>query len=139
MLKGISWGQYIIAVVILLGVYYLYVLIRYYKKDINGSFPHRQGTQKYEDGVTEDEDDQQSFDELQAVVDDLYAILEKAGREAGKNELLEQLQKRLANYTGLRKPPIRVAINHYIMRHAEDICGAVFSEGELDAAWKTLP
>lgn len=84
--------------------------------------------------------DMADFDELEAVVADLKrSVLEQAGKETSKNQLLVQLKQRLANYTGLRQPAFRTALNHFIMQNAKEICGVDFTEKELDAAWRELP
>lgn len=143
MLSNISWRNYLIGVGILLVLYYLAVLLKFYRKDIRRLFSTKINLfQRKEQNLSvgDAEEEKAAFEELKAVVEDLgHAVLEKAGKEATKEELLEQLRRELANYAGLRKPAYRTAVNNYIIRNAQTICGVVFSEKELDAAWETLP
>jgi len=144
MLSNVSWSEYLAAVVILLVLYYVIIGLKYYRKEItsllSGKLPNKDNTSKNVLKSPEGrQQDAPSFDELEAVVNDLrYSILDKAGNPAIKAELLGQLKQRLASYAGLRRPAYRVAINNYIITHAKEICGVVFSESELEAAWEAL-
>jgi hypothetical protein len=142
MLVNVSWKEYLVVLAVTLVVYYVFVGIRYYRKELDsllkGELPKfNKLVKKEDDNSTRNPAD---FEELEAVVDDLrYAIFEKAGKLTGQQELAEQLNKRLQNYSGLQKPAYRVAINNYIIRNAKEICGVVFSESELDGMWDTPP
>jgi hypothetical protein len=140
MLSNVSWSEYLIGTGLLLAAYYLFVILKYYRQElkeiVSGKFTKR----KQPEYFPEDFMQENSFDELEMVVNDLrYTILEKAGTGADKQILLDQLKIRLANYKGLDTPAYRAAINNYIMQHAKEICGAVFSEEELNEGWSSLP
>lgn len=134
MLSNVSWTEYLAAVGALLILYYLVIGIRYYRKEIKNLLKgrmktgHTAGVEKMAEEI--------SFEELEAVVFDLrYAVLDKAGKNTTKPELLKQLAGRLENYAGLRKPAYRAAINNAIIQHAKDSCGIMFTEEELNEAW----
>ncbi len=142
MLQNITWSGYLGGVAVLLVCYYLFIGAKYYREEIGkllkGKLPKRAGTEKETVSKGEQLPDA-SFDELEAVVNDLrYAVFEKAGKSVSKQELLASLQQRLATYTGLQKQAYRVAMNNFIISHAKDLCGVVFSESELNAAWDAL-
>jgi len=146
MLSSISWGQFGAVIGVLLVVYYLFVGATYFQKEIkgllSGKLPKKDKSndqRQQENAVRENQADS-SFIELEDTIRDLrYAVLEKAGRQVSKQDLLNRLRERLANYSGLQKPAYRVAINNYIISNAKEICGVVFSEYELDSAWDALP
>ena len=145
MLQSITWNEYLGGVVILLIVYYLIIGTKYFKEDIRsllaGKLKNDPGTAKNKVSETGKESfsDPASFDELEAVVNDLrYAVLEKAGRSIGREELLNRLKERLAEYTGLQKPAYRAAINNFIITHAQELCDVTFSEHELNSAWQKI-
>lgn len=136
MLEGITWKTYLIYMIILLVVYYLIIGILYYRGGIIDLIKGRGRVTK----EPEVRSARASFDELEEVVEDIRAnILLKAGDMVGKEELLGQLANRLTNYHGLREPAFRIALNHFIVEHAESICGVTFEEDELDERWATLP
>jgi len=147
MLSKVSWGEYTIIMGILVVSYYFYIGVKYYRKEItallNGKLKKNDQTvpnEKPKNSFKDSAITEASFDELEAIVNDLrYAVFDKAGRQVSKTELLSLLQRRLANYEGLQKPAFRVAINNNIITNAKDICGVVLSEEELNAAWETLP
>lgn len=148
MLNNVSWGQYFSGVILILVLYYLIITLIFYRDEIQSFLqPKISGTdagqQKNHNAdqttnalsVPEAE---QAADGLQVVVSDLRGILE-AGKEASKEQLLEQLSQRLANYAGLRLPAFRAALSKFIIQHAESICGVILSEEELEEAWAGLP
>jgi len=149
MLSKVSWSVYAEVVLILLIIYYVIVGIKYYRKEIkdllSGKFRENPATgktpaEKHTAEVIDEPVNDGSYDELETIVNDIrYAILDKAGKQANKAEMLLQLQHRLANYSGLRKPAYRIAVNNFIITHAKDICGIDYDADELNRAWDELP
>lgn len=149
-LESISWQHYLIGVVTVITGYYLFIGIRYYRKDLSGLLQgkSRFGEEDEADFLEYEDDEEQKpeqennelLHELELLVNDIRAgILEKAGKEATKEQLLEQLQEKVAGFGGLHRPAYRYALNNYIIQHFQKQCGVAFSEEELDAAWESLP
>ena len=134
MFSNMSWGEYFTATVIILAIYYLSVSILFYHREIVGLLRGK-GQAVLKHAVNKQEE---NIDELERTVHDINGILEKAGKETGKSELLTQLKERLASFAGLRQPAYRVAITNYIIRYTKTFCGVAFSEDELEEEWKTL-
>lgn len=137
--NGISWGAYLLAAGTLTAGYYLVIGALYYRKEISTLLS---GKGKPSGSMDEKEADggDGSFEQLEAVVLDLRSnILEEAGNNVGKADLLVRLQLRLTNYDGLRHPAYRAAVNNFIIRDAAECCGVDFSEEELNRAWEALP
>ncbi|WP_162903239.1 hypothetical protein [Taibaiella koreensis] len=148
MLQSISWKQYLEAVLILTAIWYLVVGFIYYRKEAkafikNGpKLPGRKAAAAEEISPEDqfEEDPEAAFTELENIVTDIrHSILEVAGKSANKDKLLRQLQSRLAYYDGLHLPAFRLAINNFIIKNGEEICGLTFSEAELNTAWDELP
>lgn len=143
MLNKFTWSDYLSAVAIAVLIYYMVIAALYYRTEIKDIISGKTRLRRKEisdDDTAPGEMEEADFDELEAVVAGLKrSTLEQAGADANKDQLLRQLKQQLANYDGLRRPAYRVAVNHYIIQHAKEICGVAFSEEELDAAWKTLP
>ncbi|OJV52482.1 MAG: hypothetical protein BGO31_07480 [Bacteroidetes bacterium 43-16] len=77
---------------------------------------------------------------LEKLINDLrYNILVKVGKTATKEQLLEAISEKVANYDGLHHPAFRYALNNYIIHHTQNICGVKIEEEELEALWKGLP
>ena len=144
MLSNVTWSEYLGVVVTILIFYYLFIAFKYYREDLKALWSGKLSWGNYfkskQRGATEDQTNSTLFEELEDVVNDLkYAVLDKAGSQVSKPDLLDQLQQRLANYHGLGKPAYRVAINNFIIKHAQETCGVVYSEEELNSAWDALP
>jgi hypothetical protein len=143
MLSKISWSEYITGMLVLLFVYYLFVILKYYRtelKDFASGKLRKKRHQRVEEPVSDFYEEEGTFEALEMIVNDLrYSILERIGKGADRQELLSQMKARLSDYEGMRKPAFRVAINNYIIQHAQEICGVVFSEEELEAEWGILP
>ncbi len=138
MLSNVTWKEYLVALGVLLLLYYLLIGIKYYRKEIKNLLRGKRARPVF-NIHSEQSSEEVSLEELEAVVFDLrYAILEKAGKNTSRQELLRQLSERLANYTGLRKPAYRVAINNAVIRYAKENCGIEFSEEELNETWERL-
>lgn len=143
MLSKYSWSQYIMVMFTLTIVYYVFICAIYYRKEIKDILSGK--TKFFRPGAPAEDTgeemlDDERYDELQQVVADLKShVLVPAGKDANPVHLLVQLQNRLANYNGLEIPAFRVAVNNFILDEAKEICGVVYSEQELEAAWKTLP
>ncbi|MNK11818.1 hypothetical protein D3C87_298670 [compost metagenome] len=143
MLNNYTWSDYLTAAAILIAGYYLVIGGLYYRTEIKNLLSGKikfKSRNISEDYTAPGEREEMDFDELEAVVGDLKSsVFDQAGEEVTKSELLTQLKDRVANYGGLRRPAYRVAVNHYIIQHAQESCGVAFSESELDAVWNKLP
>lgn len=144
MISNITWGEYLAAIAVLTGGYYLVIAGVFYRRGISrvlaGKFSIKNLKRSSDQPATRSSEEEVAFGELEAVVGDLKrSVLEQAGNGVSKSQLLLQLKDRLANYGGLRQPACREAVNEFIIDHAKETCGVVFSEGELDEAWRTLP
>lgn len=147
MQTAISWSNYVTGALIVTAGYYLFIGYRFYREDIAAVFsgkaklrlPQKSKPETHTKAASaNDQLMQGSFDELEEVVEDLRTtILGNAGA-IEKPALLLLLAGRLENYAGLRRPAFRVAVNHYIIRQAEESCGISFTEKELDDQWRQL-
>lgn len=141
MLEGISWGNFIYAVAVVSTVYYIVVLALYYRDELSAlgrrrsTAPASEHVEKAEHSTPADN----PIEGLQTVLDNIKGILEQAGKQAGKEGLLNQLHQTLANFDGLRQPAYRNALKNHIIKQAEEICGVGLSAEELEADWADLP
>lgn len=143
MISNISWGLYFTALGPILFLYYTVVLLLFFRNELQSLFepkPSRTpATQAAELKVHSNASEGSVIDGMERVVKDLRQILHKAGKDADKQELLQQLNSRLAGYNGLRHPVFQPAIITYLINNAESVCGVSFSEQELVRGWEHLP
>lgn len=142
MFSNYTWSDYGTVTTLVIAGYYLVIAGLYYRTEIKNLMSGKikfKSKNISDDYTTPGEMDEAEWDELEAVVDELKSsVFDQAGTEVTKEELLLQLSTRVANYGGLRRPACRVAVNQYIVQHAQESCGIAFSEKELDAAWGKL-
>ncbi len=144
MLEHITWGQYLTTVALTAGIYYSVVGIKYYRKELKSLLKKDNSKMDNDHSKVADESPVQEhvdveFDELEELVSGIrFGILEKAGDEATKETLLEEIRESVASFSGLHNPAYRYALTNFIMQQGMVICGIVFSEEELEAVWESL-
>jgi hypothetical protein len=129
MLQGISWSTYLESAAVLTAIYYTAVAIVFYRNEIKPLLQLQAKTVTNAD--TGSSDDTAAFENLESLVHEIDSILEQAGNQATKNQLLPQLKAKLANYGGLRQPAYRAAVFNHIIKQAEEISGVRISAEEL--------
>lgn len=141
MLNNYSWSGYFTTMAILILIYYIAVIAIFYKQELQALLSGNYGLSKQRE-VDENEaiEDADSFSALEAAVSDLKRnVFQQAGKEPNRTELLMKLRYRLGDYGGMQTPAYRVAVNHFIIQQAKEICGVAYSEQELEAEWEKLP
>ncbi|WP_299568435.1 hypothetical protein [uncultured Pedobacter sp.] len=139
--KDITWSQFLTTVAIIYIIYYLIVGAIYFRKEIRSIFKRRDSEDIYNDLDAPWEDDSPASDlhrDLESTVEDIAHSILVPGKEATKEELLNELKIRVANFGGLSRPGYRYALNNSIIANARKNCGTDFSEVELNEAWDSL-
>lgn len=132
MLNNITWQQYLAALAIAVILYYLVVGYKFYLPQIKQILSGRQfGNASANKQIGDAE-----LNELEDVTRDLrYGIFERADKPTDKEQILEQLRRRLAGYKGLERPAFRTAVNNFVIYHAHELCGLLFTKEELNRIW----
>lgn len=144
MLQHITWTQYISVLVILLIIYYLIYFIRFHRKG------YTRLLDKLEQGEVSDLEEEEIekekneaeelLNQLELLVNRIRSgVLEKAGTEATKDQILAGISKEVASFGGLSQPAYQHALNNYIIEHSMKICGVEISEDDLQRTWNELP
>lgn len=139
MLEQISWSTYFFVIAIAALVYYLVIVLLYYRNDIMDILNNKIEKEKVDDEQGQEAAQSNQVQDLENIVDKIKGILLESGTQASKDELLVKLGQTLANFEGLYKPAFKVALNNYIIKQANELCGVRFSEEELEREWKNLP
>lgn len=137
MLEAITWKEYLMGTGIIALGYYATIVFIYYKNDVRTLLTSGNLKKAGKEGKVDrsEEDLENPLEALEKVVSDIRCILERAGKNAVKAEILEETSSLLQNYPGFREPAHRVAIRNFIIQHAEYICQIEFTDEELDGAW----
>lgn len=148
MLEKITWIEYLTTTAITTGGYYLLVGGLYYRKELKElvqpgrikftKAPTLADTAYVSQELDEDEEDE-AFELLNLVVDDVRGVMKEAGQEVGKEALLMLLQTTLTNYEGLPRSAYHDTLNDIIIEQSKELCGVVLSAAELEEVWNALP
>lgn len=155
MLKNISWSDYIIAVAILLAIYYLFVSVRYFSDEIkdllsgkrkpklrtispdgnglpNLDDEHRQQEMGGFEKTTDDE-----FTDVEHLIERLKTVVADASRrKLIPQEFKQYLSMVLKEYPSVRYSPIRSSVNELIVSECQKYGAVTLKEDEVELLWK---
>lgn len=151
MLNNICWYQYILYSFSAVGIYYCYVLIAYYRKDLSKGITQR-ASSAHEKGKTtvsqkttakkatldfsNPDPIDQLFNQALELSDAIKGISQEVSyNEGNTNDLLYQLKKKISNYEALAQTPFMVAINNLIVTEAEKYQFDITDKKSITALW----
>ena len=155
MLKNISWSDYIIAVAILLAIYYLFVGVRYFsgeikdllsgkrKLKIRAALPNPNSVNDADDEQSQQEtggfekttDDE--FTEVEHLIERLKdVIVDASSRKLIPQEFKQYLSMVLKEYPSVRYSPIRSSVNELIVSECQKYGAVTLKEDEVELLWK---
>ncbi|KGO80802.1 hypothetical protein Q763_09710 [Flavobacterium beibuense F44-8] len=152
MFTQISWTDYLLAVSILLAIYYLFVGVRYFSGDLKAllagkrkltlktsGFPQSEPlqTEVSEDiSVTTDEDSDDEFAEVEHLIEKVKAMIADAlGKQLVKEEFRQYLRLVLKEFPSVKTSVLRPSVNELIVSECEKQGIGAFNEDEVDALW----
>lgn len=148
----ISWGTYLTAWFVTSALYYVIVILLFFRKGINmlairnrlkqGSVGDRkrQTADEILFRAGTDKQDQQldaaAAAPMHSLVDELQAYISQAGKqEASKEEVSASLKKLLQKYPAIKGSLFQEGITNLIAVISENNCGIHFSADELSGLW----
>jgi hypothetical protein len=131
MINNISWGSYWSALTVLLFLYYAYVLLRYYRKDIFGRIASTPTIQMGKEVKNES-----SLPIVQAFTDEITAYLEQASNAGAiKQEIVFALQQIALKYESLKNSEYQTSVDSLIQLECGNKCAIHLSEEEIRQVW----
>ncbi|MCH5684012.1 hypothetical protein LWM68_06870 [Niabella sp. W65] len=155
MLKNISWSDYIIAVAILLAIYYLFVGMKYFSGEIKDLLsrkrklkfraavpndhaaynPDNEESLQETSGFEKTTDDE--FSEVEHLIERLKAVIADASRrKLIPQEFKQYLSMVLKEYPSVRYSPLRSSINELIVSECQKYGAVTLNEDEVELLWK---
>ncbi len=152
MFSQISWTDYLLAVTILLAIYYLFVGIRYFSGDLKAllsgkrkhilktsGFPRNepfQNTASEDNPVTSNEEADDEFAEVEYLIEKVKTVVTEAlGKQLVKEEFKHYLRLVLKDYPNVKTSGLRPSVNELIVSECEKQGIVAFNEEEVDALW----
>jgi hypothetical protein len=159
MLKQISWTTYIEIVVFLLVIYYAFIMLKYYSKELRGLFRLVKEEDSHDHAVpevlryeapsttgnnfiisTSDPNPENQPDGTLAEADELISQLKQtiqsaSGKPFAPAVLIPQIKKLFRSNPSLGRSPHRPAINELVVMECERLGTALLTEDEVDQWW----
>ena len=128
MLNNISWASYAYAISIILGIYYLFIILFFFRNEVQNLFVHQKNVvllpgEKsiyFSQNTTVEGGEQLAENtadsEMQELLLSLQSLIKKAGAlKYPKEELLLSLQLKLQHYPALKASRLKYSINIFII------------------------
>ncbi|MBT2564677.1 hypothetical protein J7E50_19605 [Pedobacter sp. ISL-68] len=156
MFTNISWSDYIIAVAILLTIYYFFVGARYYSADLKDQLSGKRKL-KFRAALPIDSGEEDTYppesyqnkttsfetntDDDFAEVEHLIERLKNMIADASQKKLIPQEFKQylhllLKEYPSVKNSPLRSSVNELVVSECEKYGAVTLSEDEVDMLWK---
>lgn len=164
MLKGITWGQFSEFMLVVTGIYYLYVGLRYYRAELLGWVTGRGGRAPGFSGVGDKGNNKgspegpapkvpadqaelfemaglgegnQQFRQVQRAIGVIRQVITQGiENKLDRENLLDHIREVLVDYRKLRKTEYAVTINNYLIRVCASELSLELGEQDLAALWK---
>jgi hypothetical protein len=158
MFTNISWGNYIVVVVLLLASWYLFVGLRFYFDDIKEIVTgkrklkfHRLGKTNYQEPQSELNyqnspemtSTQSSFGEFDTTFQDVDSLVERlknviadaAKRKLLKQEFLDYIKLILKEYPSVKDSPFRSSVSELIVSECDKLESITLTQTEAEELW----
>jgi len=152
MFTQISWTDYLLAVSILLAIYYLFVGVRYFSGDLKAllagkrkltlkpsGFPQNEPLQNAtseNNPATPDERTDDEFAEVEHLIEKVKTMIADAlGKQLVKEEFRQYLCLVLKEFPSIKTSVLRPSVNELIVSECEKQGIGAFNEEEVDALW----
>lgn len=142
MCSSISWEQFILTIVVVIGLYYGYVGVSYYRKDwlyrLSGKRPGGASLQPALSPAAMPGGAAAADPLLPLVhdlVDEIRALLQAEGVTADKEDLLGKLRRLVQKYPSLRETSFQPSINQLVAIDCKNHCSVDLDESEIRALW----
>jgi hypothetical protein len=137
MFSSVSWQEYLISVIFFLIIYYGYILIVYFRKDLKSSRPVSMNTfaNEVKDISREDEEHALLFSAVHDLMGELKETFAMAAHHKYQKEgLMMALQANLGKYKKLKGTALQVSVNNHIIRESGLIAVAM-DENDIKNMW----
>ncbi len=136
MLQSISWQTYFTVSAVLLAIYYVAILLLYYRQDMAMLFRQQVSFKNQTGSFTKQEQASGDINTLGAnLEDEIIAYAASAGADYNKTELQYGLQLLLKKYAVLKDSILQPEITKTIISACENNCSIVLSDEEAGMLW----
>jgi len=139
MFTSVSWQQYIIFITIISAVYYIYILLRYYRIEVINFIKRIKNIPV----VFEEKKNIKTIATVDATVNQLLGELKilfqlASKKNYPKEELMVALRLKLEEYDQFQNTSFEIAVNKFMATESESICSIHLGKEEIDQLWIRL-
>jgi len=136
MFTSVSWQQYIMFISIIALVYYIYILLRYYRNAVINLIKGPKSTPVPSKEKNNDTTITTGDTTLNELLEELKILFQLASqRKYPKEELMMALQLKLREYDQFKNTPFEIAVNNFIAEESENQCSIHLSEDDWRVLW----
>lgn len=141
MLSRFSWYDYMTCVLAVLVLYYSFVLLRYYRRELlqtftRTSFPKTEPRTTKPSHSDSPQQVEQLFADAMTLSDQVKNVCQEVHFQEGDTELLlYEVQKKIVQFPSLHRTPFMVAINHLIQTQMALYQFAPVDTQRISALW----
>lgn len=148
MLNNISWAGYAYAIGIIIGIYYLLIILFFFRNEVQNLFVHQKNTvllpgeksiysgQNNTSEAGEQLAENKADNDTQELLLSLQSLIKKAGAlKYPKEELLLSLQLKLQHYPALKASRLKYSINIFIKEECQNNCSIHLADDEVKVLW----
>jgi hypothetical protein len=143
MCSSISWRQFILAIIIIVGLYYLYIGVSYYRKDWLYRLSAKKSPNLSPRPVASptaiaavSPEPNPLLPLVHDLVDEIRAFLNAAGTIEDKETFLTKLRQLIQKYPSLKDTAFQPSINQLIAIDTKSQCSLELEEEEIDGLWE---
>jgi hypothetical protein len=165
MLNAITWGQFSIFIMVVSGVYYLYVFVSYYGAEVFGRISGKRSASSDFDGIAKDSDNNgfrnepdleatanqaelfksegpngggdKQFQAMQRAIAVIRQVIAQGiENKLDRENLLDHIREVLGGFRQLRKTEYAETIDNFLIRVCSSELSLELGEGELAGLWK---
>ena len=136
MFTSVSWQQYIVFISITAVIYYIYILLRYYRNEVINFIKGIKNTpvpskEKNNDKTITAPD--ATLNELLGELKILFQLASK--RNYPKEELMMALQLKLKEYGQFKNSSFEIAVNNFIANESDNQCSIRLGKEDQRVVW----
>src|SRR5688572_13431793 len=122
MFSNISWQDYLVALLIILIIYYGYVFLVYFRKDLLVPVrPDQRQSGDSKEMFREEEENALLFSTVHDLMEELKEVFQAAAeKKFPKEELFLGLQAKLKKYKKLKGTAFQVSVNNHIIKESNE-------------------
>ena len=135
MFKSISWLDFFVFTGVVIGGYYIVILLRYFGRDISHWIGRRANVPVMEEHLPDGGFPSDLMSIVHDLVDEVDAFFRAAGKGLSKEEILVKLSYILKKYPAVKGSILQESVDQLLRTQSNQFCDVNLEEEELAELW----